>query len=412
MKVAVIGAGIAGICTAYELTKQGHETTVFEKNAAAAEGCSFASGGVLHPSLSLPLATPPWAGASGSDVIRSLREINAFSVHRTQRWSWLWRWSRANSDTSFLDSFSDLHHLARYSQTLLNEAASRTGFEFERSQGHLLIAHSQAQYASITPKLNWLKTLGVHCIEMDSDQIHRLEPSLAGVESLRCAWHFPSDEAINGRQYALLLKNECVRMGCSFKFGTEISDIAAGHAPTIRLADGHSLQFDAVVLCVGDEIGQLISGSYKKRNFTKIASYSLSALIREPLNAPQSIVTDLETGNVITRIGNRVRVCGGHDIAMPGPKKRPQSIKQLYQTLQNLFPSAVHYGAENQIWKGHQAFTSDGLPCIGTCAPGIWINAGHGANGLTLAHGCARTTSDLISGHKPEVEIQKFSILR
>ena len=37
MKVAVIGAGVIGITTAYELATQGHHVSVFERNGAAAE---------------------------------------------------------------------------------------------------------------------------------------------------------------------------------------------------------------------------------------------------------------------------------------------------------------------------------------------------------------------------------------
>ena len=37
MKIAVIGAGIIGITTAYELAVDGHEVTVFERRGAAAE---------------------------------------------------------------------------------------------------------------------------------------------------------------------------------------------------------------------------------------------------------------------------------------------------------------------------------------------------------------------------------------
>jgi glycine/D-amino acid oxidase-like deaminating enzyme len=34
MKIAIIGAGIIGVTTAYELAADGHEVTVFERHAA------------------------------------------------------------------------------------------------------------------------------------------------------------------------------------------------------------------------------------------------------------------------------------------------------------------------------------------------------------------------------------------
>ena len=64
MKIAVIGAGVVGICTAYELALDGHAVSVFERHAAVAEEASFACAGHLSPSLSHQLSFPAWPQAS------------------------------------------------------------------------------------------------------------------------------------------------------------------------------------------------------------------------------------------------------------------------------------------------------------------------------------------------------------
>ena len=46
MKIAIVGAGVAGVTTAYELARHGHTVTVFERRASAAEETSFAPGAV------------------------------------------------------------------------------------------------------------------------------------------------------------------------------------------------------------------------------------------------------------------------------------------------------------------------------------------------------------------------------
>ena len=48
--VAVIGAGITGVTTAYKLMKQGLDVTVFDRNPYAAMETSFANGGQLSAS--------------------------------------------------------------------------------------------------------------------------------------------------------------------------------------------------------------------------------------------------------------------------------------------------------------------------------------------------------------------------
>jgi D-amino-acid dehydrogenase len=49
-KIAVIGAGVTGLTTAYELLDRDFEVTVFDRNRYAAMETSFANGGQLSAS--------------------------------------------------------------------------------------------------------------------------------------------------------------------------------------------------------------------------------------------------------------------------------------------------------------------------------------------------------------------------
>ena len=44
-KIAIIGAGIAGITTAYSLAKRGHQVTVIDQRRYPAMATSYANGG-------------------------------------------------------------------------------------------------------------------------------------------------------------------------------------------------------------------------------------------------------------------------------------------------------------------------------------------------------------------------------
>ena len=58
MHIAILGAGIIGVTTAYELAADGHQVTVFERHASVAEGASFANAGVVAPGYVTPWAAP------------------------------------------------------------------------------------------------------------------------------------------------------------------------------------------------------------------------------------------------------------------------------------------------------------------------------------------------------------------
>jgi D-amino-acid dehydrogenase len=55
MRVAVIGAGVIGVTTAYELGADGHDVTVFERRGTVAAESSFANAGLVAPGYVSPL---------------------------------------------------------------------------------------------------------------------------------------------------------------------------------------------------------------------------------------------------------------------------------------------------------------------------------------------------------------------
>ena len=93
MKIAIVGAGIVGVSTAYELARDGHEVTVFEQRNAAAEEASFANAGLLSPHLLTPWAAPglgnPLKVMGRRATLRLTQGVRGADL------AWLWRWQRA-----------------------------------------------------------------------------------------------------------------------------------------------------------------------------------------------------------------------------------------------------------------------------------------------------------------------------
>jgi D-amino-acid dehydrogenase len=58
MRIAVIGAGVIGVTTAYELGLDGHDVTVFEQRSTVAAEASFANAGLVAPGYVSPWAAP------------------------------------------------------------------------------------------------------------------------------------------------------------------------------------------------------------------------------------------------------------------------------------------------------------------------------------------------------------------
>ena len=86
-------------------------------------------------------------------------------------------------------------------------------------------------------------------------------------------------------------------------------------------------RFDAVVVCGGVDSAALLRPLGLRIPLAAVYGYSISAPIREPLNAPRSAVMDERYKVAISRLGKRVRVAGSAEIGGSPARKsgRPPS---------------------------------------------------------------------------------------
>ena len=58
MRVVILGGGVVGVTTAYQLQKDGHEVVVLERNALTAAGTSWGNAGMIAPGHSFVWSSP------------------------------------------------------------------------------------------------------------------------------------------------------------------------------------------------------------------------------------------------------------------------------------------------------------------------------------------------------------------
>jgi D-amino-acid dehydrogenase len=421
VKVAIVGAGIIGVTTAYELAADGHEVTVFERHGAAALETSFANAGVVAPGYVTPWAAP----GMPSKVARYL-----FSRHAPVRvcWPlaahelrWMMRWRRACDVDTYLANRARLQRLAFYSRHRLHGLVDDLQLDYDRSTGYLVLLRSEKDRKLVQPGLQVLRDAGVKFAEIDAERTRALEPAINPDTSFLGAIHLPDDEVGNCRQFALLLKNQAQALGAKFEFNAAVAPLDASQPTLLRVTYGDDAtpvasRFDAVVVCSGLASAALLKPVGLRIPLAAVHGYSISAPIREPLNAPRSGLMDERFKVAISRLGNRVRVAGSAEIGGEPGRKRPAAIQTLYKVLHDWFPGAAQLantGAAVQEWKGARPMLPDGPPVLGaTGVPGVWINIGHGSSGWALSCGSARVVADLISARAPEVDLEGLGVER
>jgi len=417
MKVAVIGAGIIGITTAWELAMDGHEVTVFERRGAAAEEGSFANAGVVAPGYVTPWAAPGMPRKVLSHLLSRHAPVTLALPLSGSELAWMWKWWRACRLETYLANRARLQRLAFYSRERLHHTTAEQQLAYDRSPGYLVLLRSEVDARMVEPGLQVLRDAGVGFRQLGSDEARKVEPALNPDTPFLGAVHLPDDEVANCRQFALLLKAQAERLGVNFEFNKTVALMDRSQAATLLIASETAPRsFDAVVLCAGLASAQLLRPLGLKIPMAAVYGYSISAPIREPLNAPRSALMDERYKVAISRLGNRVRVAGSAEIGGAADKKRASSVQTLYKVLQDWFPGAAHTSSTSasvQEWKGARPMLPDGPPILGASGiPGLWLNLGHGSSGWALSCGSARVVADLIGGKTPDIDMDGLGVGR
>ena len=414
MKIAVIGAGIIGVTTAYELACDGHEVTVLERRGAAAEEASFATAGIVAPSYVSPWATPAVPGKAMQGLFSRFAPVKLGLPLSTQELAWLWKWYRACKPQKYSLNRANLQRLALYSRERLHHITANLKLDYERSEGMMVLLRTERDSQLIQPGLQVLREAGVAFKELDPLETRKIELALNPDTEFFGSVHLPEDEVANCRQFALMLKSQAQRLGVKFCFNRTVTRIVPARKVTLAVAgEATARTFDAVVLCAGMESARLLALLGLPIPLAAVHGYSITSVIREPLNAPRSAVIDEHYKVSIARMGHRVRVAGIAELGGSPDQKRASSLQTLYKVLHDWFAGAANISGGGQEWKGTRAVLPDGPPVLGPSGVnGLWLNLGHGASGWALSCGSARALADQISGKTPHLDVSGFGVER
>ncbi len=414
MKIAVIGAGIIGVTTAYELACDGHEVTVLERRGAAAEETSFANAGIVAPGYVSSWAAPGMSVKVIRHLFSRYAPVKVGLPLSGRELAWMWKWYRACRLDIYLANRTHLQRLAFYSHQRLHHLTAELKLEYERSEGYTVLLRTEKDSQNAQPGLQVLREAGVTFKELSPADTRKIEVALNPDSAFFGAIHLPDDEVGNCRQFALLLKNVAQHMGVKFAFNTTVTQVQSAGGVQLGIAgEATPRHYDAAVMCAGLDSHQLLAPLGLKMPLVAVYGYSVSAPIREPLNAPRSAVMDEHYGVAISRLGNRVRVAGSAELGGSPGKKRASSLQTLYKVLHDWFPGAAQLSSGVQEWKGARPMLPEGPPILGASGlPGLWLNLGHGANGWGLSCGSAKVLADQISGRTPDLDMTGFGVER
>jgi D-amino-acid dehydrogenase len=418
MHIAVIGAGVVGVTTAWELQQRGHTVSVVEPLAEAGLETSKANAGQRSYGYVYPWASPamigkalPWLLARDGPL-----KMNVPPSLATLRFLWdTWRYARKPG--LFEANKIAMLTLAAHSRERFIELEQQHPFDFSGGHGGVMeLASNAKSLDGLTDNANLLKRLGIRHKLLEPDEVYSVEPGMARNPPILGALRLDEDGTGDCFQFTQALADLCAKQGVTFHYGRSVAEVItdAGKPVALTLARAYEsgaaeqLEADAFVLCAGTGSEELARQFGLKLPVYPVKGYSLTAALTNPDKAPKSTVIDDQFKVVATRLSDRLRVTGFvelSDFNRDIPTRRLDTLRRA-ATLR--FPGAADLDTA-ESWAGFRPMTPDGPPAIGQGpADNLFINTAHGTFGWTLSMGSANLVGQLVDGEEPALDLQAF----
>jgi len=415
MKVLVLGSGVIGVASAYQLALAGHEVTVVDRQPAAALETSYGNAGEVSPGYSAP-----WAGPGVPiKAVKWLLMHHRPLVIRPNLDMNLVRWGLAMlrncTSARYEVNKSRMVRLAEYSRDCLKELRAQTGIQYdERMQGTLQLFRTQAQLDGTAADIAILKRYGVGFELLDRDGCIRHEPALAQVrDKFVGGLLLPGDETGDCFKFTQNLAALAAQRGVQFRYGTHIQQLqtASGRIEGV-LTDAGLLKADAYLVALGSYSPLLLKGIGIRIPVYPVKGYSITVPITDASGSPESTVMDETHKVAVTRLGDRIRVGGTAELAGYTLKLHDARRQTLEHVVTDLFPRGGDV-SRAEFWCGLRPMTPDGTPVVGaTRLPNLYLATGHGTLGWTMAAGTGRVMADIISGRTPGIDMSGLTVDR
>lgn len=416
MHIAVVGGGVVGVTTAYELNRRGHQVTVIERqglpgNETSKANAAQRSYGVVYPwaDPGMVLKAIPWLlqpdGPLKMAMPPSLDTLRF--VLSTLRYAW--------SPGLFGLNKRAMLRLGIHSRERFAALEQELDLSFDGDhRGLLHLASSPEALEGHRHTHQLLNELGIASRLLTPGQVRESEPGMAGKGPLYGALSYDTDGTGDCHRFTGELARVCESKGVNFRYHTETTHLMADDRRVTRMATRAEsgttevLDVDAVVVCGGCWSGELTRPLGLKLPIYPVKGYSLTVPLTEPGRAPVSTVHDDNFKVVSTRLGNRLRASGFVELAGFNRDIPPARLATIRKSVESRFPGCADLEAA-ETWTGFRPMTPDGPAIIGRGPrDNLFLNTGHGTFGWTLSAGSADLIAQVIDGEPTAITLDPF----
>jgi D-hydroxyproline dehydrogenase subunit beta len=371
--VVVVGAGIVGVSTAWELARRGVGVCLIDRGEVAGGTTGLGEGNVLC---------------------------------------------------------SDKHEgpeleLTQLGMAVYDELEEQLGGQARiRRKGALIVHPEEATWVVEHRRVERLQAAGVDARILEPEEVRALEPELRG--HIFGATHVPGDLQCDPRAITRALAYEAERLGAAVVTGTAVEEIIVEHAAAagVRTAE-EDLRAGAVVLAAGPWSRPLAESAGLRLPLEP----RKGQLVRMRLPVPDerflrhkvvdgTYLLGLSHPGADRHVSTVVETTWEGHLVVGSSRERNGFDETLDDKLQaemidravRLVPAVAELRPDTS-WVGFRPWLPDGLPAIGESwlVPGLWLATGHEGAGIALGPITGRVVAAAIAHETLPIDLRPFS---
>lgn len=409
-RVAIVGAGMVGLSTAWYLQEHGVEVTVVEATGVAA-GSSWGNAGWLTPGITTPLPEPAVLRTGISAVLSPTSPVYVPPKVDVNLAKFVAGFTRNSTARRWRRNMAALVPVNGQALAAFDELAAGGVAEPTREAKSFIAGYQRPeQRSTLLEEIEHIKHAGQ---EMDfevlsGDEARAIEPVLS--DEIRAAILLKDQRFIDPGAYVAALAEAVEARGGQLLTGLEVMAVDdRGESVILRGTRGWAQSFDSVVLATGAWLGEHARQFGVRQVVQAGRGYSFSVKVEDlphgPVYLPAARVA-------CTPIGDRLRVAGMMEFRRPEEALDQRRIRAIVEAARPLL-RGVDLDDRIDEWVGSRPCTIDGLPLIGvTRSPRVHVAGGHSMWGITLGPITGKLLAQQVAtGHAP-AELAPFDPLR
>ena len=405
--IAVIGAGVIGICCALSLQKQGFAVTLIDRKGIAKE-CSYGNAGHFATEQVFPLADKRLLMQLPSMLLNPTGPLRIRWSYLLRAMPWFMRFAWNMRSQRFRRHTQALKALNQLALPAYDELLAEAGLIHLLEKNGSLLTFEDTKPEQIKREFEAFKAEGVKLQWLDRQQALALEPALS--ERVRSAFFFEEvGHSLDPEHLCLSLAKHFIALGGRLLEQDVLALEHHQHGVKVRSQAG-SQEFNKALLCAGAWSKKLLAPLRYKVPLDTERGYHLMLPVDNPISRP---VASAERKFIMTPMSGGLRLAGTVEFAgleREMDNRRADCLLPHAKALLKDLPDTQMASR----WMGMRPSLPDSLPVLGQAPnhPHLYLAFGHQHLGLTQGAVTARLLTQLVAGQQPDINMQPYCISR